>query len=112
MLSPLVVALALAACPAEPGFVSTNSGCVRGHPDGNALVFLGIPYAAPPVGALRWHAPEGAKPWTLLDGTAFSKSCPQKSKLMTGDALDWSEDCLYLNVWTRKAPGAAKLPVM
>ena len=74
--------------------------------------FLGVPYAAPPVGALRWQAPQPVTPWTgVKQAATFGARCMQGP--IFGDMVfrdQLSEDCLYLNVWA--PPGAAKLPVM
>jgi para-nitrobenzyl esterase len=89
--------------------VVTHSGCVRGEP-GPVEVFRGIPYAAPPVGALRWKPPQPAASWKdVRSATAFGKACPQLDDTL-GGKLDTDEDCLTLNVWTPSRAG--KLPVM
>lgn len=88
--------------------VQTNSGPVCGTVSGNGVrEWLGIPYAAPPVGALRWAPPQPSAPWTnTLAATAFGNSC------QTGrPGAVSSEDCLYLNVW-RPAGGSSGLPVL
>jgi para-nitrobenzyl esterase len=79
---------------------------------GEALAFLGVPYAAPPVGELRWKPPEPSKNWRgTRKATAFGPVCPQLPQ-------DWlpyiagQEDCLYLNVWTTRLATSAKLPVI
>jgi len=93
--------------------VRTDAGAVEGATNADGVrAFLGIPYAAPPVGALRWQAPQAVAPWTgVKQATAFGARCMQGpifNDMIFRDQL--SEDCLYLNVW---APaGAAKLPVM
>ncbi len=71
--------------------------------------FLGIPFAAPPVGALRWKPPQPRLPWTTpLDATKFGTLCPQSSSS--------DEDCLFLNVYVPtkalRAPGRRRHPVM
>jgi para-nitrobenzyl esterase len=81
--------------------VSTSDGAVRGTTVGTVGEFLGIPYAAPPVGALRWRPPAAAASWSgVRDATQFGPSCPQA---LTGNPLlppgPISEDCLYLNVY-------------
>ncbi len=77
--------------------------------------FLGIPFAAPPVGALRWRAPRPAAAWAgTLEATSFSKDCiqePEADPPGPGFNNPASEDCLYLNVW-RPIHHAARLPVM
>ncbi|XP_077999628.1 neuroligin-4, Y-linked-like [Glandiceps talaboti] len=105
------------------GFVShtnviTNStyGRLRGmravQTDGKLLdVYLGIPFAAPPVGDLRFAAPKQPDSWNFIrDALSFSPVCPQNSGYYTE-----SEDCLYLDVYTpyaNKSPTSSKLPVM
>jgi para-nitrobenzyl esterase len=99
------------AAPHEPGVVSTDSGALRGKPSGSALAFLGIPYAAPPVGPLRWKPPRPREPWSgVRDATAFGPECPQLS--FDGTYGGGSEDCLTLNVWAPAAAPAAPLPVI
>jgi para-nitrobenzyl esterase len=90
----------------------TVNGAVRGLANGAVDEFLGIPYAAPPVGALRWQPPQPAANWSgVLDATQFAPHCPQ-SPSPFGQAST-SEDCLFLNVFTpgHRAPGA-RYPVM
>jgi para-nitrobenzyl esterase len=81
------------------------------------LTWKGIPYAAPPVGDLRWKAPAAAAPWEgPRDATAFSKACwqPQSNpeSFYGGAAIDRSEDCLYLNVWSAAQRSDEARPVM
>ena len=73
--------------------------------------FLGIPYAAPPVGALRWQPPRPAAPWHgTRAATSYAPHCPQPSSAF--GRASTSEDCLYLNVFTPAASKARNLPVM
>jgi para-nitrobenzyl esterase len=77
--------------------------------------FKGIPFAAPPVGALRWNAPQPVKPWTgVRQATAYGPSCMQDANFarLFGAAPAISEDCLYLNVWSPAKAAGASLPVM
>lgn len=86
--------------------VRSQSGVLEGV-DGDVRAFKGIPFAAPPVGPMRWRPPQPPQPWSgVRSAKEFGKSCPQP-----GGAPDaMSEDCLTLNVWTpRDAEG---LPVM
>jgi para-nitrobenzyl esterase len=88
--------------------VQTGSGPVCGITANSDDEWLGIPYAAPPVGDLRWRSPQPPAPWTsTLDATAFGDICAQGS----GDKLTGSEDCLFVNV-TRPADGSTGLPVL
>jgi para-nitrobenzyl esterase len=88
--------------------VKTETGVVHGAKSGNVRSFLGIPYAAAPVGNLRWHAPVPAAVWNgTLETIAVGSQCPQTLSY-AGPSFD--EDCLFLNVWT--PTGAHDLPVM
>jgi len=97
--------------------VKTNAGDVEGtaSADGKVQIFKGIPYAAPPVGPLRWKEPQPLVHWDGVKKTTdFGARCMQGN--VFGDMAfrdsGPSEDCLYLNVWTAKAAAGAKLPVM
>jgi len=80
--------------------VTTHGGDVRGATAGTVNEFLGIPYAAPPVGNLRWRPPAAAASWRgVRDATQFGPSCPQAASPFAPPA-PFSEDCLYLNVYT------------
>lgn len=97
--------------------VRTEAGSVEGSAstDGKVQIFKGIPYAAPPVGALRWKEPQPVPNWQgVRKATEFGARCMQGNvfgDMVFRDAAP-SEDCLYLNVWTPKASLDAKLPVM
>ncbi len=102
---------------AAAGQVRTDAGTVAGSAsaDGKVQIFKGIPYAAPPVGALRWKEPQPVPSWQgVRKATEFGARCMQGNvygDMVFRDAAP-SEDCLYLNVWTPKASPDAKLPVM
>lgn len=96
---------------AAPTVVGTTEGRVRGTTDGDLRTFQGIPYAAPPVGALRWASPKPAAAWTgVREATAPGAPCAQPKGLPIGVPSE-SEDCLYLNV-TAPAESGGKRPVI
>lgn len=99
----------------SPSKAMTSCGKVQGQVTGGVASFKGIPYAAPPVGALRFQPPAPASPWTgVRDALDYGPSCPQPSARPQGWSQEpsLSEDCLYLNVWTPGADDGAKRPVM
>ncbi|MCC7043877.1 MAG: carboxylesterase family protein [Acidobacteria bacterium] len=113
-LSCLAVGACRAADPAP--LVLTASGPIEGVYDGEAAEFLGIPYAAPPLGRLRWQPPERPAAWTAPRAAkAFGPSCAQVNLLgvFAGPANN-NEDCLYLNVFAPREAVAqqARLPVI
>lgn len=92
--------------------VSLDSGEILGEKSGEVYKFLGIPYAQPPVGDLRWQATQKVQPWQGVRGaTKFANVCPQPD-LGSPGAIFGNEDCLYLNVWTPAEDMGEKLPVM
>jgi para-nitrobenzyl esterase len=102
-----------ATCWAAEGLsVRTLTGPVSGDSADGVLVFRGIPYAAAPIGALRWRPPQPMTPWERArDATRFGASCPQPPRgARAGDPGPQDEDCLFLNVWTKGLDG--KRPVM
>jgi len=98
--------------PIQSGTViSLTDGTLEGEIDGAARRFLGIPYAAPPVGELRWRPPQPPVPWEgIRPATEFGGRCAQPSSQTSLPSNN--EDCLYLNVWTPEPAPAAPLPVM
>ena len=107
------------ATSAHAATVHVTQGDISGQTQGPVTAYLGLPYAAPPVGANRWQPPQAPAKWTgVHDATQFAANCQQN---LTGGLGPWtleyephgavSEDCLYLNVW---APTQADkpLPVM
>jgi para-nitrobenzyl esterase len=96
----------------DSGYIS---GTVVGEPDKPVCVNRGIPYAAPPVGDLRWKPPQPVTPWSgIRECTAFSKVTPQTPVVgqVPAERLAQSEDCLYLNVSTPARDTLESLPVM
>jgi para-nitrobenzyl esterase len=92
------------------GVVTTTDGDVRGTTDGDTRIWKGIPFAAPPVGALRWRAPAPVVRWEgERDATAFGAACMQLD-YPSGKPIG-SEDCLHLNVWSPRHDGPG-LPVL
>jgi para-nitrobenzyl esterase len=102
--------------PPDPTLVDLADGDVQGSIVGTGAEsrqFLGIPYARPPVGDLRWKAPQKPEPrTTVLDATVFGKRCAQVASPTLMNAASDDEDCLYLNVWTPFPVPDAPLPVM
>jgi len=97
--------------------VTVDSGILVGRKlDNGTMGYLGIPYAAPPIGNLRWRPPQPPPKWSEPKQTfSYSPSCPQPdmSKIALSAYKDSSEDCLYLNVWhPRLGPINKPHPVM
>ncbi len=92
--------------------VEVTGGTIEGTARDGILIYKGIPFAAPPVGDLRWKAPAPVEPWTGVKKTdAFACACMQPSGTM-GNTAPVSEDCLYLNVWTPAKKTDENLPVI
>src|SRR5271157_1858303 len=86
--------------PAAAPAVQIVQGALSGDVEDGIAVFRSIPFAAPPVGELRWRAPQPAPVWTgTRDAQNFGPICPQLPTPRTA-GLKQSEDCLTLNVWT------------
>jgi carboxylesterase type B len=113
--------------------VKTTSGQIKGHAsDWQPTVseYLGVPFAKPPVGALRWKAPEAFKSNAAFDAGKFSPDCPANTASIVNNASainsvkgvvfaslsqygdEFSEDCLTLNVWTKPQSGEKKKAVL
>ena len=92
--------------------VRLTMGQIVGERAGDVHVFRGIPYAAPPVGDLRWQPPQPPQPWTgVRDAVAFGAPAPQNPVYHARDTQ--SEDCLFLNVWTpAQPPAGGPMPVL
>lgn len=102
--------------------VQLESGLITGvqeEVEGQQIwMFKGVPYAAPPVGELRWRPPQPVEPWDgTMACTDFGPACPQPGmfeilELVSLDAGEQDEDCLYLNVWSPAESTGEELPVM
>lgn len=87
----------------------TEYGLVQGSLEDDLIVFRGVPFAAPPVGDLRWKAPQPTEPWNgIRQATEFGPDPIQGD----GTARGISEDCLYLNIWAPANSQDAPLPVL
>ena len=107
-----LVAGCLLACGAQAAQstapVTVTGGQIAGTKAGDVNTFLGVPFAAPPVGNLRWRPPQPVVPWHgVKEAQAFAPACAQTAPWVPNPK---SEDCLHLNVWTPAQ--AQKLPVI
>ena len=119
ILAPIIFAGASPSAKADTDsalLVRTEGGRLLGVAQDGLRVFLGIPFAAPPLGALRWRPPAPAPRWSgVRRADHFADSCMQESRADPAfgtPALTVSEDCLYLNVWTPARSASDHLPVM
>lgn len=109
-----LIATLLAGAEAREAQLDTGriSGLVVGE-GGDVCVYKGIPFAASPVGDLRWRPPQPVTPWEGVRlCTNFGPWCPQPKPLMGRELGELSEDCLYLNVWAPARNPTGRLPVM
>ena len=95
--------------------VPTEFGQIQGTMNGAVAQFLGIPYAKPPIGTLRWKSPQNPDNWSeILNTTSFAPACPQRNFDQGGSSnstIIGNEDCLYLNIWSPQLANP-NLPVM
>jgi para-nitrobenzyl esterase len=122
----LLIGLAVLGCTKETAKVATTvltdpikidtgyiSGTLIGDVGKEVRIYRGIPYAAPPVGDLRWKPPQSAAPWQgIRESTAFGNLCPQPAMIPGEKPPEQSEDCLSLNVLTEAKKVSDNLPVM
>lgn len=103
-------ALSAAASPV----VRVRQGALRGSQEDGVAVYRGVPYAASPAGAMRWHPPQPVESWSgVRDATAFGPICPQREhQQLPFEPGPQAEDCLSLNIWTPAHTRTARLPVM
>jgi len=108
----VLLAIAIASvpfvCMAQSPTAKVEQGELRGTSEAGLKVFRGIPFAAPPVGDLRWRAPQPAARWEGM--RPADKFAPQCLQAIPG--ITTSEDCLYLNVWTPAKTASAHVPVL
>jgi len=94
--------------------VVVEGGAISGYFEKGLNIFKGVPYAAAPVGTLRWRAPQSIKSWQGVKPTReYSAACLQKGGTgLLDSTTQLSEDCLYLNIWTKNITPERKMPVM
>ncbi|MBN1927549.1 MAG: carboxylesterase family protein [Prolixibacteraceae bacterium] len=104
------IALLLNACTTlQPNQVKVEQGIIEGSIEDGLRIFKGVPFAAPPVGELRWKAPQPAEKWEGIKETREFAPSPMQGGNPPGGK---SEDCLYLNIWTPAISANEKLPVL
>jgi para-nitrobenzyl esterase len=111
----LILAASVPASAADSGpVVAVTGGRIRGAALPNSgAVFKSIPFAAPPVGDLRWREPMPIKPWSgVRDATNFGAPCAQNPYFIPKAKEVSSEDCLFLNIWSPEWPSKSRKPVM
>ena len=93
---------------------ATESGAISGVSESGLSIYKGVPFAAPPLGDLRWRPPTPVAPWTgTRKADAFAPACMQTGVSMPGETPPAvSEDCLYLNIWTPAKSAHEHLPVI
>lgn len=98
--------------------VEVTGGKISGMTENGVQAFKGVPFAAPPVGDLRWRPPQAVVPWDGVKACAeFGPSCPQSMSSASSfyaftNVEEIDEDCLFLNVWTAAESAAERRPVM
>jgi para-nitrobenzyl esterase len=113
-LASLLVALAVASLAAGQTQVQVTGGTIEGTTTEDGVrVFKGIPFAAPPVGNLRWKPPQPVVPWEgIREAKKFGPSPEQGRIALLSSGIEYSEDCLHINVWTAAKDATEKLPVL
>jgi para-nitrobenzyl esterase len=108
----LIILVALAgSAQAAIEFADVTGGRLKGAVTNGIASFKGVPFAAPPIGALRWKAPQPVIPWSATrNANTFAPACVQPWKEWMRAGI--SGDCLFLNVWTAAATLKERRPVM
>lgn len=111
LVASFVLSVSMVSCkPAVPGQVKVTGGWIQGEVTESMCIYKGIPFAAPPVGELRWKAPQPVVPWEgIRDAKEFGPG-PVQGFGFPGSSN--SEDCLYLNVWSPAKSPKDKMPVL
>jgi para-nitrobenzyl esterase len=113
LLALAIACFASGAQSADTPTIKIAQGTLAGTSEDAVAVFKGIPFAAPPVGDLRWRAPQPGAGWSgTRDASQFGPICPQPARFGMPSDFTKSEDCLTLNVWSGETGAAAKRPVM
>lgn len=107
-------ALCLIAATTWARAVPVESGVIEGVAKDGLTIYMGVPFAAPPLGELRWREPQPVVPWKgTRNAASFAPACMQKGVSMPGEKPPAvSEDCLYLNIWTPAKAADERLPVI
>ena len=103
------ILLAAVSCTKEPGTVKVDGGWIKGTVTEEMTIYKGVPFAAPPVGDLRWKAPQPVIPWKGVREATDYAACPIQGG---NNPYGYSEDCLYLNIWSPAKTPKDKLPVL
>jgi para-nitrobenzyl esterase len=112
--SAVLLALLLGYGVASGAPVQIESGTLQGVDANGLSIYRGVPYAAPPVGELRWREPQPVRPWKgVRKAVAFAPACMQTGVSMPGETPPAvSENCLYLNIWAPVKRADKRLPVL
>ena len=96
---------------AKPALI--ESGAIQGIPKNGLTIYMGVPFAEPPLGQLRWREPQRVSSWKgVRKADSFAPACMHKDVSMPGETMPAvSEDCLYLNIWTAAQRAGKRLPV-
>jgi para-nitrobenzyl esterase len=115
LIAVLGVGLSAAQAQQQPAPVKVEGGMIQGTLEDGLTLYRGVPFAAPPVGDLRWRAPQPAAKWEgVRQAGTFGPRCVQGmgNPATAGQGPATSEDCLYLNVWTPAKSARERIPVL